>query len=167
MRKMKVKNIGVRPFPIRSVIKSNLFRLIAGAAATIVLIATGMSLHIMPLQMLGSPLIRAVDAGDGKWTYDLRDSDMDGIVLALRGDYFYPQLYAAPGDIDGIEPVYKPADSYVIPDDYITQRFTILLPDDGTVYRLQFFSPSLSVYINGKLAGQNGNPGLSWKDTGL
>ncbi len=97
-------------------------------------------------------------------TYDLRDVSFDGRCAVIQHNpLYYADAYVLPEQIETAMPTAVDEETG-IQSDFITQRFTLLMPENRT-YRLQTFAPSMRLYVNGKLYAQNGNPGYSWKDT--
>lgn len=97
-------------------------------------------------------------------TYDLRDMSFERRCAVIQHNpLYYADAYLLPDELQTATPVAVDQESGVR-SNYITQRFTLLMPENRT-YRLQTFAPSLRLYVNGKLYAHNGNPGYSWKDT--
>ncbi len=101
---------------------------------------------------------------DANGVYDLRRANMDDQICVLQHtSVYYPNAYLLPDQIEGATPVILDEKRGVTAD-YLTQRLTILLPEERT-YRLKTSAAAARIYINGELYAQNGNPGYSWRDT--
>ncbi len=97
---------------------------------------------------------------------DITDLDETQILLAPSKTY-YPNRYLNWKNNDTVVP--ESTRNYgKIRADYLSQRFTLLLPDDNDTYRLTFKLSgrhAIRVYVNGKLAGQVGTLGMMKQDT--
>lgn len=95
-------------------------------------------------------------------------TDWDRLLVSLPpGTQYYPGVLLTPDTIDSVLP--EAAEQLLeYKADYLTQRFLVEVPDDGQVYTLTFKvhgRHAMKVYINGKIAGQSGNPGTTKKTT--
>ncbi|MFT3984624.1 MAG: ATP-binding protein [Lachnospiraceae bacterium] len=100
--------------------------------------------------------------------YDLRkaiDSDTSAIRL-IPGNTYYPNTYLTPGSVDTAA-AESTGRLEEIRADYLSQRFTLLLPDHA-VYTLSFRLSgrhAMRVYVNGELSGEAGRLGTTKQDT--
>ncbi len=100
--------------------------------------------------------------------YDLTGiANLDGSAVRLSppGAY-YPNTYLLPENVN--EAIPESIDQHGRERvDYLSQRFVLLLPGDD-IYTLVFTLSgrhAMRVYVNGRLAGQTGNPGTTKQDT--
>lgn len=134
--------------------------LLLAAAATILLARLAPTINLNPV----FPPIEYENCYEKDGVYDLRDTKFDKKCAVIQySALYYPNQYLLPDRIGGAAPsVYD--DETGMPADYITQRFTLLMPETRT-YRIQTFAPSVRLYVNGKLYAQNGDPGTTWRNT--
>lgn len=100
--------------------------------------------------------------------YDLTQI-MDRSTSALRltpGNAYYPSTYLMPENVETAVPV-STEKFTALRADYLSQRFVLMLPDDG-VYTMTFRLSgrhALRVYVNGELIGETGRLGTAKQDT--
>lgn len=101
--------------------------------------------------------------------YDLTgiESLTDTSVTLLAGSTYYPNELLTP---DGLaNAVAKSTEEYQsIRADYLSQHFSIKMPDTNKVYELRFKLSgrhAMRVYVNGELAGESGQAGATKQDT--
>jgi signal transduction histidine kinase len=91
----------------------------------------------------------------------------DTIVTLPPGSTYYPSILLTPETADSAMPV--GTDEFAaLRVDYLSQRFMLKLPDNSDTYTLTFTLSgrhAMRVYVNGRLAGQTGNPGTAKQDT--
>lgn len=86
-------------------------------------------------------------------------------VRLMPGDAYYPNTYLTPEDAAAVPESTSRFDE--IRADFLSQRFTLLLPDDS-VYTMTFRLSgrhALRVYVNGALTGQTGRLGTTKQAT--
>lgn len=87
-------------------------------------------------------------------------------VLLTPGSTYYPGTYLTPESAETAKPA-RTAEFNSLRADYLSQRFVLLLPDDG-VYTMTFRLSgrhALRVYVNGALIGEAGRLGTTKQDT--
>lgn len=89
------------------------------------------------------------------------------IIRLAPGETYYPNTYLMPENAGAAVPV--SIDRYEeIRAEYLSQQFILKLPHNSGVYTLTFTLSgrhAMRVYVNGRLAGQTGNPGTTKQDT--
>ncbi len=108
-----------------------------------------------------------VEERDG--VYDLTAvGDLDKTTIILPpGPIYYPNMLLTPENEDSAVP--ESTGRYdALRADYLSQRFVVKVPDTDQVYTLTFKLSgrhAMLVYVNDRLAGQNGRPGTTKQDT--
>jgi hypothetical protein len=136
-------------------------------AAAVVTVLLLMALVRIPSKVSGNVQVVTVLAREG--VYDLtRLGEGASLRVILPEDGLcYPGVYLSPEQPDEVQP----QSAAVLKEkryDYLSQRYMLLLPDDGRTYRLRFSVAgrhAMRAYVNGALAGQLGEPGLTQAQT--
>lgn len=84
----------------------------------------------------------------------------------MPGTTYYPSTYLMPESVETAVPI-STEKFAALHADYLSQRFVLLLPDDG-VYDMTFRLSgrhALRVYVNGALTGETGRLGTTKRDT--
>ncbi len=102
-------------------------------------------------------------------SYDLTDiSDIGKIIVKLApGESYYPSTYLMPESVNSSLPV-STGRFEEIRADYLSQRFVLKVPQSSEVYSMTLKLSgrhAMRVYVNGILAAQNGQPGVTKQDT--
>ena len=100
--------------------------------------------------------------------YALADiTDWKVAVTLPPGSAYYPNVLLTPETAGSATPV-STDEFAALRADYLSQRFTVELPDNNDVYTLTFSLSgrhAMSVFVNGKLVDQSGQPGITKQDT--
>ncbi len=144
--------------------KHRLVLILLGALLTMIAL---MLLVRLPGMVGGEPEGVTVEEKDGVYTLtDIADFAKGSFTL-LPGPTYYPNILLTPETVGTASPV--SIEQYdALRAEYLSQRFVIKLPDTSGVYALTFNLSgrhALRVYVNGKLAGQGGQPGTTKQDT--
>ncbi|MGX8701653.1 sensor histidine kinase [Caproiciproducens sp.] len=94
-------------------------------------------------------------------------ADLDKTPVLLASENYYPNTYLSPENADAGVPE-RISRYQEIEADYLSQRFVLLLPDNGNTYTLTFKLSgrhAMRVYVNGRLSGQTGALGTTKQDT--
>lgn len=152
-------------FDIQGIIKNHkLLPLLLSALLTTVIL-----LLLVRLPLFSNDDRHSVTVTEQNGVYDLTEiQDPEKTVVRLSpGPTYYPNTYLTPEDADTAVPVN--IDQYnELRADYLSQRFSLKLPDDGDVYTLTFALSgrhAMRVYVNGRMAAQSGHPGTAKQDT--
>lgn len=101
--------------------------------------------------------------------YNLREiSDFGEVAVTLPpGQTYYPSKLLTPENLDSANPV-STEEYDALGADYLSQRFTLELPDNNGVYTLTLNLSgrhAMRVYVNGELVGQAGKTATTKQDT--
>lgn len=137
---------------------------------SIVLVAllTTAALTSMPW-FTGEAALNGVVISEKNGIYDLTGiTSLETSVIRLApSSIYYPNTYltsenadaAVPESVDNLEEIRA---------EYLSQRFVLKLPDNSDTYTLTFTLSgrhAMEVFVNGRLAGQTGQPGTTKQDT--
>ncbi len=100
--------------------------------------------------------------------YDLTGiGDLGETAVLPPGSIYYPNILLTPETVETAVPE-STGNFDALRADYLSQRFVVKLPDTGQVYALTLTLSgrhAMTVYVNGRLAGQTGHAGTTKQDT--
>lgn len=121
----------------------------------------------LPGMINGGPKSKIVTEKTG--IYDLTEINNweEANATLPPGSTYYPNTLLTPGVLELNAPV--STDQYdALRADYLSQRFMVAVPNNNDVYTLTFRLSgrhALRVFVNGKMVGQEGEPGATKQDT--
>lgn len=110
--------------------------------------------------------ITVEEANGGYDLTGITDIEEESFTL-LPGLTYFPNTLLTPETLGSAMPI-STAKYDALRADYLSQRFTVMLPDNNDVYTLAFTLSgrhAMRVYANGELVGQGGKPGATKRDT--